>query len=65
MGERGRGEMWGPWASPGKKENGSCPKEQEDFLFIQIEFKQVRMVLIKRWTYPAPKIPTKIFLERV
>jgi hypothetical protein len=55
-GGRGRGEKWGMWASPGKKGNGPSPKEQEDFLFIQIEFKQVQTVLIKRWTYHDPKI---------
>jgi hypothetical protein len=60
----GRGEERGAWAGLEKKGNGPSPKKREDFLFIQIEFKQVRTVLIKRWTYQDPKIPNKICMER-
>jgi hypothetical protein len=57
--------MRGAWAGLWKRGNGPSPKEQEDFLFFQIEFKQVQTVLIKRWTYQAQKIPNKIWLEMV
>jgi hypothetical protein len=50
-GGRGRGEEWGHVGQPAGKRSGPSPKKQEDFLFIQIKFKQVRIVLIKKWTY--------------
>jgi hypothetical protein len=40
-GGRGRGEKRSLWAGPEKKGNGPSMKKHEDFLFIQIEFKQV------------------------
>jgi hypothetical protein len=37
--ERGRvGHTWNTWASRGEGKNGSGPKEQEGFRFIQINF---------------------------
>jgi hypothetical protein len=45
-------------------EGGPSPDEYYDFGFIQINFKQVENNLIKRESYPAPKIPSKIWMER-
>jgi hypothetical protein len=41
-----------------------APGEQWKFRFIRKNFKLDRFVLFKRWTYQAPKIPNKIWLER-
>jgi hypothetical protein len=62
VGGRERGEARGPAR---EKRSGPSPNEQESFRFIQLNFKQVQIVLIKRWTYQAPKIPNKIWLEIV
>jgi hypothetical protein len=43
----GRGEEWGRMGRPEGKRSGPSPKKQENFLFIQIKFKQVQTVLIK------------------
>jgi hypothetical protein len=48
---------------PGGKRSGLSPKKQENFLFIEIKFKQVQTLFNKRWTYEARKIPNKIWLE--
>jgi hypothetical protein len=61
----GEKKSGGAWAGPGKRWSGSSPKEQEGFLFIQINFKLVQTVLIKRWTYQAQKNLNKIFMEIV
>jgi hypothetical protein len=50
---------------PGGKRSVPIPKEQENFQFIQINFKLVQFVLIKRWTYLALKIRNKIWMEGV
>jgi hypothetical protein len=39
-----------------KKRSAPSPDEQESFCFIQIKFKLLQIVLLKRWTYQAPKI---------
>jgi hypothetical protein len=46
-----------------KKRSGPSSDEQWHFRFIQKNFKLVRFVLTKRWTYLAPKILNKIWLE--
>jgi hypothetical protein len=58
---RGAGRV----AGPKKKEVWAEPKEHEHFLFIQINFKLVQIILIKSWTYQAPKNSNKICLKRV
>jgi hypothetical protein len=56
-GGRGRGEARGCMGRPGReKRSGPSPDEQESFRFIQINFKLVRIVLIKRWNYQDLKI---------
>jgi hypothetical protein len=62
---RGRGEARGAWAGLEKKEAWAEPEGTGTFLIYSNEFKLVRIVLIKRWTYWAPKTPNKIWLERV
>jgi hypothetical protein len=47
-----------------KNEVGSARMNSDYFYFCQIYFKLVRFVLTKRWTYQAPKILNKIWLER-
>jgi hypothetical protein len=54
----------GAWAGPGI-EKWAEPTGAGEFLIFQIKLKQARTILIKRWTYQAPDIPNKIWLESV
>jgi hypothetical protein len=60
-GEGGRREVRRPTRE--KKWSGSNPDEQWHFLFIEKNFKLVRFILTKWWTYQALKILNKIWLE--
>jgi hypothetical protein len=60
-GEGGRREVRRPTRE--KKWSGSNLDEQWHFLFIEKNFKLVRFILTKWWTYQALKILHKIWLE--
>jgi hypothetical protein len=61
---RGRCGEQGCVGWPRGMRSGSGPKKQLNFLFIQIIFEHVQIVLIKRWTYQASKITNKICIWR-
>jgi hypothetical protein len=52
----------GAWASLGKGKKTGQPKGIVKKLFIQKDFKQVRIVVIKRLTQQAPKISNNIYI---
>jgi hypothetical protein len=55
-GGQGARRVEGPTAGPAWGEGKwAGAKRNSDFLFSQIIFKRVQIVLIQRWTYQAPK----------